>query len=322
MTSRLRRLCTRPLAALGGVALLAAVSAAPSVSGASTVDGDGPSGGDPDDARANATTTGDGTFESCSGLFGFGKAFVAYDVLVDGEDPATPLTRGVDYDLLLTGDFGGGSSETCIPEELTEEDWNNSVFGPAAADVPFPGANHLVLPFPLLNTSSVGATPAVAIEPFTLSIVEVAAAYDVVVGEQPIENSASLPAILATASGVAVDVIGEAGLAAIGAVTPQNCGSGSASDPGPAAAVELFDSMDAAFQADWLTFGGGQPSNCNSFFEFVNQYYPQRWVSYLLGTTAPAVFDLTVRGPAPTPPAPTPPAPTPDTPAVAPRYTG
>jgi hypothetical protein len=318
VTSRLQRLCARPLAALGGVALIAAAGATPS-SGTPAVDGDGSGNSTTDDSSAGTASVGDGTYELCSGLFGFGKAFVGYDVLVDGEEPATPLTRGDDYELLLTGDLdGSGSATSCVPEELTEAAWDDSVFGPSGAAIPFPGPGHLVLPFPqLTTTSSASVTPSAVVPgPFTLSVIDLAATYEAVVGEKPVENSATLPAVLARSENVAADIVGADGVAAIAtAVADQRCFESTAAQE---AALDLYNSMDEVFRDDWMSLAGLLPDNCNGFYPFVQEYYPQRWVSYLLGTSALAVFDLTVPGPGPTPG----PTPAPDISGVTPRFTG
>ena len=318
MGSTIRRLCNRSLAAIGGVALVAAVTTAPGVSNA-TPSGDGHADADPDDAGPGPSIATDGTSELCSGLFGFGKAFVEYDVLVDGEAPQVPFVRGTDYELVLTGDLDDdGTTESCRPADLTQADWDSSVFGPTAAGVPFPGPNHLVLPsVPSVVTESVRPVD-VSPTPFTLSIVDVAKPYAAVMGEVTLGNTVNPSAVLATAEKVAVTVVGEAGVAAIqSAVADTQCNDRTEARD---AAVELFDSMILQFQDDWLSFGGGEPENCNSFFEFVVDYYPERWVNYLGGTGAPALFNVAVPTPDPGPgPAP---VPEPETPAVSPRFTG
>jgi hypothetical protein len=112
----------------------------------------GDSGGDANSITdVRFATAGTGEFEPCSAYFGFGKVdLVEFDVEVDGEGPApSPTVENGGVSVVLEIETEGGTI-TCVPEEVTEQEWDDEYEG-APFDLPaYPGPGHYI--YPAVNT--------------------------------------------------------------------------------------------------------------------------------------------------------------------------
>ncbi len=134
-----------PAVGLATAAATALVGVTPTVVAA----GDGGDANSVTDVRF--TTAGTGEFEPCSAYFGFGKVdLVEFDVEVDGEGPApSPTVENGGVSVVLEIETEGGTI-TCVPEEVTEDEWNDEL-GDAPFNFPaYPGPGHYI--YPAVNT--------------------------------------------------------------------------------------------------------------------------------------------------------------------------
>ena len=121
---------------------------APAVSVAGATDGDGSN-------LTAAEPTTDGTYESCSAYFGYGKnddgvalELTTFPVTVEGGTPAgeAPTVENGEIDVVLVLTDTDGNELRCVPEEVTEAEWDE-IWGDVPFIVPaFPGSGHYVYP--------------------------------------------------------------------------------------------------------------------------------------------------------------------------------
>jgi hypothetical protein len=120
-----------------------------------------------DDVNSTAAdATADGTYESCSAYFGYGKVgevgaldLTTFPVTVEGGTPAgevpTVENGGIDVVLVITD--VDGAELRCVPEEVTEAEWDAtwSDEAPDEFNIPaWPGPGHYV--YPTIPPSSLG----------------------------------------------------------------------------------------------------------------------------------------------------------------------
>jgi hypothetical protein len=109
-----------------------------------------------DDANTIAAEpTTDGTFESCSAYFGYGKneedavlELTTFPVAVEGgtpEGPAPTVENG-GIDVVLVIEDVDGNELRCVPEEVSEDDWDDTWGGTPINFPPYPGPGHYPYP--------------------------------------------------------------------------------------------------------------------------------------------------------------------------------
>ena len=98
----------------------------------------------------------DGTYESCSAYFGYGKGgeeeepleLTTFPVTVQGgtpDGPAPTVGNGA-IDVVLVLEDVNGDELRCVPEQVTEQEWDDT-WGGAPFDLPaYPGPGHYVYP--------------------------------------------------------------------------------------------------------------------------------------------------------------------------------
>ena len=122
---------------------------APAVTMAGAEDGDDASN------LTQAEPSTDGTYESCSAYFGYGKneggpalGLTTFPVTVEGgtSSAEAPTVENGEIDAVLVLTDTDGVELRCVPEEVTEAEWDET-WGDAPFTVPdFPGPGHYVYP--------------------------------------------------------------------------------------------------------------------------------------------------------------------------------
>ncbi len=122
---------------------------APTVTVAGAQDGDEASN------LVQADPVTDGTYESCSAYFGYGKnedgaalELTTFPVTVEGGTPSgeAPTVENGEIDVVLVLTDTDGNELRCVPEEVTEAEWDET-WGAVPFIAPaFPGAGHYVYP--------------------------------------------------------------------------------------------------------------------------------------------------------------------------------
>lgn len=119
-----------------------------------------------------AEPTADGTYESCSAHFGYGKEsnnsvleLTTFPVKVEGGTPAgpAPTVENGGIDVVLVIEDVNGDQLQCVPEQVTEQEWNATWGDTPFNFPPFPGPGHYAYP-----SVSPDAGPA-ALEPAALT---------------------------------------------------------------------------------------------------------------------------------------------------------
>ena len=124
-----------------------------------------------DDANvATADPAADGTYESCSAYFGYGKNdetetlaldLTTFPVTVEGGTPAgeAPTVENGAIDVVLVLTDVDGAELRCVPEEVTEAEWD-ATWGPTPIPVnipAWPGPGHYAYPSILPSGLGVGS---------------------------------------------------------------------------------------------------------------------------------------------------------------------
>lgn len=135
---------TAAATAAGGMAAVAHVAPAGAADSSAT------------SALGPATPAGEaGVLESCSAYFGYGKddaalGLVEFDVAdvngADGADHGVDMDGDGDTDVVLVVEFDEAGTIECVPEELTEDMWDDEHGGDEGEIPPYPGPGHYVYP--------------------------------------------------------------------------------------------------------------------------------------------------------------------------------
>jgi len=231
-----------------------------------------------------------GQFQSCRAYYGFGKSWAHVQVTVDDEVD-DDITFPDDYELVLSGDLDPSTpgTERCVPERLTQADWDTNFPGLApsyGSIVPLPPGDNIVIPGQFSNTGVTGS-------PLRLR-------FDGDFDDLRIEqDTATVPnfhdgaAYDAEYAAYLVDVIGQPGASAF----QQPC---TVNPPSPAqqdAANAAFAAMDPAFQTVFQNFGTGPPFSTCFPISNLQQFFRDYWFPYAWGNENPVTFELD-----PTPP--------------------
>lgn len=87
-----------------------------------------------------------GQFESCEAFFGFGKELVAFDVVDQGGPDGVAHAVPSDTQVIFVLEDQEGDVLECLPEELTEADYDDFFSGAPFTPPAFPGPGHYVYP--------------------------------------------------------------------------------------------------------------------------------------------------------------------------------
>lgn len=87
-----------------------------------------------------------GTFESCEAFFGFGKELVAFDVVDQGGPDGVAHAVPTDTQVVFVLEDEEGDVLECLPEELTETEYDDFFSGAPFTPPAFPGPGHYVYP--------------------------------------------------------------------------------------------------------------------------------------------------------------------------------
>lgn len=128
---------------------------------------------EPSATTSTTTSVPDGTYQSCSAYFGYGKQngateLVEFDTAVKGGTPKgappTVANGGIDVVFEVHGSGGDdGNSYTCVPEQVTKAQWD-AQWGDSPVIAPaYPGPGHYVYPSATPNIALSG--PAAAARP-------------------------------------------------------------------------------------------------------------------------------------------------------------
>ena len=272
------------IASLGGLSALILGALVPSAAPAGANPTSRPR--EPVDPDAHATDDdSSGQFQSCSAYYGFGKSWAHVQVKTDDEVD-DDISFPDDYELVLSGDLDPSTpgTEHCVPERLTQADWDTNFpsLAPAYGSiVPLPPGDNIVIPGPVSSTSATdtplrlhfdGDFDDLRIEKDTATVPNFhdGAAYDA-------EYAAYL-----------VDAIGQPSAS----VFQQPCTVNPPSPAQQAAAAAAFAAMDPAFQTAFLNLSPGPPFATCFPISNLQQFVRGFWFPYAWGVENPVTFEL------------------------------
>jgi hypothetical protein len=270
------------IASLGGLAavIVGALLPAASPAGASTRTR-GHAGLDPDVKAADDDSN--GTFQSCSAYYGFGKSWARVQVKVDDEvDDDIHYPR--DYELVLEGDLDPSSpgNEQCTPVRLTQGDWAThfpNVAPAYASVVPLPPGDVIVIPG-LFTSTAAGS-------PLQLHLDGDFDDLRIDRDDATVPNFHDPAAFDAEYAAYLVATVGQPGATAL----LSTCGASPSPDQ-QAAAGALFAAMDPPFQAAFQSLSAGPPFSDCFVFNNLRQFARDYWFPYAWGVENPVTFEL------------------------------